>query len=270
MNYLNYTFELLAGGYYKGNSSWNKKHTEVDNCFKLYYLTEGEAHICDKNNKYILQSHKMYFINGNKLDYQYCSNSFSTHWIHFLPKDLLIYRGLLSLPTVVETTPHPQNNLNAAYALLEKSHLPVEKIILNKLELQYMLLNVIIELYHMYSINISEDIDKIEKITPAIQHINIHFKETIRLKDLAKLCCMSETYFHKTFKKVLDITPMAYQIRLKMNTALVLLNNSGTPIKEIADELGFTDASHFCNTFKLYYGITPKEYQKHEKETLIL
>lgn len=44
----------------------------------------------------------MYFINGSKLSKQYCKESFSTHWIHFLPKDLMIYQGLLNLPAVVE------------------------------------------------------------------------------------------------------------------------------------------------------------------------
>ena len=44
----------------------------------------------------------MYFINGSKLSKQYCKESFSTHWIHFLPKDLMIYQGLLDLPAVVE------------------------------------------------------------------------------------------------------------------------------------------------------------------------
>ena len=35
MVYLNQTYELLAGGFHAGNKSWNKRHTEIDNCFKL-------------------------------------------------------------------------------------------------------------------------------------------------------------------------------------------------------------------------------------------
>lgn len=43
MIYLNQTYELLAGGFHAGNKSWNKRHTEIDNCFKLYQLTEGKC-----------------------------------------------------------------------------------------------------------------------------------------------------------------------------------------------------------------------------------
>lgn len=272
MTYLNCTFELLAGGYYKGNSSWNKRHSEVDNNFKLYVLTEGEACICDKNNEHVLQHHKIYFINGNKLESQYCSNRFSTYWLHFLPKDLLVYRALLSLPTVIEI---PDDNghlsplIDNASILLNTFDLPLKERTLKKLELQKLLLTTVIELLQSYTVNLSADIDKIDRINPAILYINEHFKETILLKDLAQLCYMSKTYFHKTFKNVLDITPTAYQTRLRMNAALELLNNKNIPVKEIASELGFTDTSHFCNSFKLYYGIPPKKYQKQEKETLI-
>ena len=48
MLYLNQTYEFLTGGYYSGNTQWNKKHSEIDNCFKLYQLTQGEAFICDE------------------------------------------------------------------------------------------------------------------------------------------------------------------------------------------------------------------------------
>lgn len=47
-----------------------------------------------------------------------------------------------------------------------------------------------------------------------------------------------------------------------MNSALQLLKENNITMKEIAFELGFTDNAHFCKTFKKYYGITPKEYQK--------
>ena len=48
MVYLNQTYELLAGGFHAGNKSWNKRHTEIDNCFKLYQLTEGNVHVCTR------------------------------------------------------------------------------------------------------------------------------------------------------------------------------------------------------------------------------
>ena len=119
MLYLNQTYELLTGGYYLGNSSWNKKHTEIDNCFKIYQLTEGEVFVCDKDQTFNLQKNNLYFINGNKLSSQYCSYSFSTHWLHFIPKNLTIYQGLLSLPTVIKL-PTQKNKLSGFNASIGK------------------------------------------------------------------------------------------------------------------------------------------------------
>lgn len=102
MTYLNQTYEILNGGYYSGNSSWNKTHSEIDNCFKLYQLTQGECHICDQEQDFKLEEGNLYFINGSKLLRQFCNHSFSTHWLHFIPKDLILYQGLLTIPTVVQ------------------------------------------------------------------------------------------------------------------------------------------------------------------------
>lgn len=115
MIYLNQTYELLAGGFHAGNRSWNKRHTEIDNCFKLYQLTEGNVHVCSDQDDFTLEKGKMYFINGSKLSKQYCKESFSTHWIHFLPKDLMIYQGLLDLPAVVEIETNGISFIGLAY-----------------------------------------------------------------------------------------------------------------------------------------------------------
>ena len=34
------------------------------------------------------------------------------------------------------------------------------------------------------------------------------------------------------------------------------------PLKTVAAELGFTDASHLNNSFKMFYGSTPSQYRK--------
>lgn len=98
---LNQTYELLAGGHFLGNQTWNKAHTEIDNCFKIYQLVEGSVHICNENEDILLEKNKLYFINGNTLSRQYCTQSFSLDWLHFIPKDLFIYQALASAPTVV-------------------------------------------------------------------------------------------------------------------------------------------------------------------------
>lgn len=272
MLYLNQTYELLTGGTYSGNSSWNKIHTEIDNCFKIYQLTEGEAFVCDNDQTFNLQKGNLYFINGNKLQNQYCNYSFSTHWLHFIPKNLMIYQGLLSLPAVI-TLPAEKINFPDLMPQLEKLFTSTVsaswEYSLNVLQVQTMLQTITLELFARYPINqLSTYIDT-QRIERAMNYMNQYYKEPVRLERLANLCCMSPNYFHKVFRKTLNITPANYLTLLRMNAALQLLTDKQISVKNIAYELGFTDDAHFCRSFKKYYGITPGEYQKKRKSILV-
>lgn len=272
MLYLNQTYELLTGGYYSGNSSWNKKHSDIDNCFKLYQLTEGEVFVCDTIQTFKLQKNHLYFINGNKLNNQYCNYSFSTHWLHFIPKDLIIHQGMLSLPTVVE---FPTDIINLPDAmphlqtLLSSTTSSSWEYALNILNIQTLLQTILIELFKQYPINLQSISFEVKRIEPAMRYMNLHYKNTIKLEQLADQCCMSPNYFHKIFKNALNMTPTNYLILLRMNAALQLLTNKDQTIKSIAYELGFSDDAHFCRSFKKYYGVAPGEYQKKRGDILL-
>lgn len=272
MLYLNQTYELLTGGYYSGNSSWNKKHTEIDNCFKIYQLTEGEVFVYDEKESFNLQKNKLYFINGNKLNHQHCNLKFSTYWLHFIPKDLIIYQGLLSLPTVIELPikkiklPDLMPNLEN---LLTSTVLSSWEYSLNILNIQTLLQMITLELFTRHPIDPTHISIETQRIKPAIQYINQYYKEPVKLEQLASLCCMSPNYFHKIFRKTLNMTPVNYLTLLRMNAALQLLTEKQLTIKNIAYELGFTDDAHFCRSFKKYYGIPPGEYQKKREDILL-
>lgn len=272
MLYLNQTYEVLTGGTYWGNPSWNKKHSEVDNCFKLYHLMEGEVFVCDEKQTFNLLKGHLYFINGSKLASQYCQHSFSTHWLHFIPKDLIIHQALLSLPTILEL---PAEAINLPDAMPRLQNLLGAVTIsswgyaLNVLNVQTLLQAVILELFKQCDVDFHSISFEVLRIEPAMRYMNQHYKETVKLEQLAEQCCMSPNYFHKIFKKALNTTPANYLVLLRMNAALRLLTDKQQTIKGIAYELGFSDNAHFCRTFKKYYGIAPGEYQKKKGDILL-
>lgn len=270
MIYLNQTFELLTGGFHKGNKSWNKQHTEIDNCFKLYQLTEGSVHVCSNQNDFLLEKGKIYFINGSKLVKQYCKESFSAYWIHFLPKDLMIYQGLLGLSAVIEvqTENIPLVNLKKSLDfLLDNIKVSSWEYSYSIMNVQTLIQNTVIQLTK--DCNVNDMSTQIFRLEPAIHYMNTNFKENLHLKELACRCNISPNYFHKVFKQIFKITPANYVTMLRMNSALQLLKENRITIKEIAFDLGFTDNAHFCKTFKKYYGITPKEYQRSQNVVLL-
>lgn len=270
MIFLNQTFELLTGGFHKGNSSWNKRHTEIDNCFKLYQLTKGSVHVCSRQNDFTLEEGKVYFINGSKLDKQYCKELFATYWIHFLPKDLMIYQALLALPAVVEIQTDSiflsglKKNLDS---LLNRTRTASWEYTASAMKVQALILNAVIQLTKDCSMKVATT--KILRLEQAIHYMNTNYKQNLHLEELACKCNISPNYFHKIFKQTFGITPANYILLLRMNSARQLLKDSRLTIKEIALDLGFTDNAHFCKTFKRYYGMTPKEYQKRQDAILL-
>ena len=262
---LDQVYELLNGGLFYGNPTWNKNHTDIDNCFKIYQLTEGSIILTDNDTDYVLEKDKLYFINGNKLNKQFCYDAFRTYWIHFVPKDIFIYQALASAPLVVEI----ENNFKS-FGKIPNFEEYISNM-QNKSSLNYSIFcmhiqdiiqRTIIALFEKDILSTTSCYVNTKRIQPAIQYINDNYKDHIDLKKLGDLCNMSPNYFHKIFKQTVSITPANYMMLLRMNTSLKLLKNKSNTIKSIALELGFTDVPHFSKAFKKYYGITPGKYQR--------
>lgn len=100
---------------------------------------------------------------------------------------------------------------------------------------------------------------KNQPINHAIEIMNDSLKEKINLGDIAKILNMSESSFSQNFKKYMGLSPQKYLNKLKLNTALSLLNTMS--VTDVAFELGYENPSHFIKLFKYEYKITPKQYQ---------
>jgi AraC-like DNA-binding protein len=73
---------------------------------------------------------------------------------------------------------------------------------------------------------------------------------------LSKQFHMSLYHFIREFKRAHGVTPQRYVLIKKLNTAKKLLLQD-IPIKDIAYLTGFCDPSHFVNSFKKIYGLSP-------------
>ena len=89
-----------------------------------------------------------------------------------------------------------------------------------------------------------------------------HMSEKLSLVTLAKEKGMNLSLFHKVFLEVYDETPYAYVKRYKMNVAADILRTSKRKINEIAQDLGYNNASKFSIAFESVHGILPKDYRK--------
>lgn len=76
-------------------------------------------------------------------------------------------------------------------------------------------------------------------------------------------------YISRMLKDKKGITLRQYVISYRLKAAHRMLESTAKTVNEIADLLGFTDASYFTKVFKSEYGETPKEYRNRFKEQFI-
>ena len=76
---------------------------------------------------------------------------------------------------------------------------------------------------------------------------------------LCKKFCMSKFHFIREFKKAKGVTPQTYIMLYRLGNAKKMLLQHA-PLNDIAYLNGFSDPSHFTNSFKKYFGITPSRY----------
>ncbi|MCC6581469.1 MAG: helix-turn-helix transcriptional regulator [Phycisphaeraceae bacterium] len=90
------------------------------------------------------------------------------------------------------------------------------------------------------------------------------------LEKLCARCRYSSDHLRVLFEREFGMTPKAYRERCRMTRAMELIGRSTLSIKEIADRLGFTHASHFSTVFRATIGITPREAIRSHRGTNIL
>ncbi len=81
----------------------------------------------------------------------------------------------------------------------------------------------------------------------------------ISLEQAAATVGMSRFHFLRTFKKATGTPPHVYRTVKRIEAAKSFIKQ-GVPLSQIALDTGFSDQSHFTNTFRSYAGATPKQY----------
>ena len=82
-----------------------------------------------------------------------------------------------------------------------------------------------------------------------------------QLTDLAAMACLSPSRFSAVYREQFDISPIEDLIQARMDTARKRLTDTNISIRDLAENLGYRNVTHFCRQFKQMTGQTPKQYR---------
>ena len=88
------------------------------------------------------------------------------------------------------------------------------------------------------------------------EYLHTNLEEPASLESTARIACLSQYHFHRTFTQAFAKTPHAYLTEVRLARAHALLR-SGMPVVRACTEVGFTSASSFSRLFRDAYGIPP-------------
>ena len=89
--------------------------------------------------------------------------------------------------------------------------------------------------------------------------IDNHFLHPLTIAQIAEQCFLSETKLKQGFKICFNCTVYEYIVEKRMEMAYRLLQSGKYKVKDVVWMVGYTNASHFIDTFKKRYGVTPGE-----------
>ena len=87
-----------------------------------------------------------------------------------------------------------------------------------------------------------------------------HAVENVRLSDVACVANLSPFHFLRRFTTVYGLTPHAFMMAMRLETARQRLA-AGATIADTAVATGFADQAHLTRRFKAAYGVTPGAFR---------
>ena len=101
-----------------------------------------------------------------------------------------------------------------------------------------------------------------DEVDSVILYLHTHYREKITIAKLTREFHTNRTTLSKRFREVTGMPIVAYLIQLRINLAAAMLRDTGLPISEVRQRVGFSDDSHFRRTFRKYTGASPSEYRR--------
>ncbi|MBP2706131.1 AraC family transcriptional regulator [Microbispora sp. RL4-1S] len=94
-------------------------------------------------------------------------------------------------------------------------------------------------------------------VSRAIQWIRDHYREPIRVGQLAALAGMSESSFHRYFRSATSMTPIQFQKQIRLQAARTLLMTQSESVAEIGYFVGYESPSQFSREYRKTFGTSP-------------
>ncbi|MFG1931301.1 AraC family transcriptional regulator N-terminal domain-containing protein [Mycobacterium sp. NPDC048908] len=94
-------------------------------------------------------------------------------------------------------------------------------------------------------------------VNSAISWIRDNYAERMRIEDLARLCGLSTSAFHRHFRAVTAMSPLQFQKRIRLQQARAMLVAHPGDIAGAGHRVGYDSPSQFTREYRRLFGAPP-------------
>src|SRR6202162_1929600 len=96
--------------------------------------------------------------------------------------------------------------------------------------------------------------------------LRANIKRGVALKEVARECGLSVSYFSHAFRRTLGVAPHQWLIEQRVVLSKDKLRDDGLSLSDVAIECGFSDQSHLTRIFRQTVGVSPGAWRRALKE----
>ena len=98
---------------------------------------------------------------------------------------------------------------------------------------------------------------RLSQIQRAVKWIRAHLAEPLPVETLAGIASMSVSSFHRHFKAVTGLSPLAFHKLVRLQEARLRLLAAPSAVASVAFAVGYESASQFSREYARQFGVPP-------------
>ena len=242
------------------SQEWNS-NLHAHGCAELFFITDGHGRFRTQYEEFPVAIHDLIIVNANVLHTELSQMDSPLKYI------VLGVEGLEALGgadgyTMLHLHSGWRELLNCLELMFQEAREKqsgYEEVCLHQLEV------VLVRLERQDSLSLSDQPDgsrSSRECALVRRYIDNHFKEDLKLDQLAQLAHVNKYYLAHAFRQEFGTSPISYLISRRVEESRFLLRETDHTLSLISQMLGFSSPSYFSQCFRRVEGISPLEYRR--------
>lgn len=228
---------------------------------QIIYCTSGSGVLKVADDEYLVEAGDVMYIPSNvPHEYYPTETIWELHWLVFDGKDV---GSIMQHCKLVKAKLVHINDLSSLETIFKK--------ILYSMRTNYycggfdrssLMYSFLIELSKlMYLQENTHYNQQLKQLKPVLDYINANYQREITLPELANIINITPQYLCRIFKNCLNVRPVEYIVKKRIQQAKILLVEDKLNVAEISLKVGYNDCSYFCAIFKKHESLSPAEFR---------